>query len=140
MLGGAALGLGQFRCDLEFTLALRLTLQRGVLFLLDGGGDKEAFRRVQALFIERGPLTRLRKARPAIQLGSILAARFPFGDRIGQVTVQKQALAILRQPFVEPLPFANQSLMGDLDAVFAQCDQPCIRKCIQHRPQLDGFF
>ena len=114
------MGLGQLLRGLQLALALRLALQCVVLFLLDGGGDKVALRGVQAFFIGRGPFTRLRQARPAIQLGGILPTGFPFERRIGQMTVQKQALAVLGQPFVEPLPFTDQGLVRHLGAVLVQ--------------------
>ena len=56
------------------------------------------------------------------------------------MTVQAQALTILREPFVEPLPFTDQRLVGHLGAVLVQCDQPCLSQRVQHRPQLGGFF
>src|SRR5512137_2146660 len=44
------------------------------------------------VFVGRGPFADLRQACSAVQLGRIAPPRFPFEGRVGQVTVQKQAL------------------------------------------------
>src|SRR4026209_2481066 len=96
----SSLHLCQFLCGFQLALMLCFSFQSIMLFLLDGGCEKVSFQRVQSFFICRCPFACLCQTCATIQLSWIAPACFPLVRRLGEMTMQKQAFAILSQPLV----------------------------------------
>ena len=58
---------------------------------------------------------------------------------LDEMAMQEQSFTVLRQPLVQPLPFADQRFMRDLGAVFIQDDQARLSQRVEHPSQLCRF-
>ena len=106
-------------------LALGLALARSLAFL-----EKRALELVQLRVVARRPVERRGKSGASIELGGVVFRAVPLGGRVDQVLVQAPALGVLLQPAPQPRPLAQQRLVGDLDRVLVDGDEPALG---QHR-------
>ena len=79
------------------------------------------------------PLDRVGQPGAAIQGARVPLEELPLLGRLGQVTVDAQRLAIVRQPLPEGRPLADQRLVRHLGRVRAGRDQPCLHQPAEDR-------
>ena len=65
-----------------------------------------------------GPVECGGEAGAAVELALIAPCRVPFGRRLGDVAAKPAPFGVLFDPLAQARPFAQQRLVGDLDASF----------------------
>src|SRR5439155_11996768 len=67
-----------------------------------------------------------------VKLALVAPCRVPFGRRLGDVRTKPAPLGVLLDPLAQAWPFAEQRLMGGLDASFRHGDEPTVGQRCEH--------
>ncbi len=79
-------------------------------------GDELALELVDVERVIGGPVEGGSEAGAAIEFALVAPCRVPFGRRLSDVTAKPAPFGVLFDPLAQARPFAQQRLMGDLDA------------------------
>jgi len=82
------------------------------------------------------PSERLSQLRTAIQPTRIPAEPLPLPSRSEELPLQPQALAVLREPFAQSGPLADQRLVGDFGSARTKRDQASIGQQLEDSADL----
>ena len=107
--------------------ALRLPL--GDLAAL---GDEFPFALVEVERMIGGPVERGGEAGAAVELALIARRRVPLGRRLGDVAAKPAPFGVLLDPLAQARPFAQQRLVGDLDAPLRHRDEAAVGQRREH--------
>ena len=95
-------------------------------------GDELALELVDVERVIGGPVEGGSKAGAAVELALIAPGRVPFGRRLGDVTAKPAPFGVLFDPLAQARPFAQQCLVGDLDASFRDGDEAAVGQRREH--------
>ena len=95
-------------------------------------GDELALEIVDVERVLGGPVEGGGKASAAVELALITSRRIPLRRRLGDVTAEAAPFGVLVDPLAQSWPFAQESLVGDLDVSFGDGDETAVGQRREH--------